>query len=317
MSKLAIVIVTWNVRDLALNALKSLFADIENSRLSAEVYVVDNASSDNTADAIAEQFPQVHLTASEENLGFGGGNNYALKQIGFGRANTNDLPDAVYLLNPDTITQVGATKALYDTLMADDKLGLVGAQLANADNSFQHGAFYFPGLRQLWVEFFPTPGRLINTTFNGRYPLTAYQQSEPFSVDFTLGATMMLKREVIQQTDMFDDDTFFMYCEEIDWAWRIRNAGWDIKCVPSAHVTHLVGQSTSQIRPQSLVNLWTSRLRLFKKHYPRWKLFLARKMVMLGIQRKIRQTYRDHHLDQDMRGQLIKAYQEILQLVLE
>lgn len=317
MTNLAVVIVTWNVRELALDALRSLYADLESSGLSAEVYVVDNASADGTAEAIAQAFPQVKLTASDENLGFGGGNNAALRQMGFGQADatSESLPDAVYLLNPDTITQQGATQALYDALMSDVKLGMVGAQLSYADGSFQHGAFEFPGLRQLWVEFFPTPGRLIEGRFNGRYSQAQYQGSEPFSVDFTLGATMMLKREVIQQTGMFDEG-FFMYCEEVDWAWRIRKAGWEIACVPTAHVTHLVGQSTSQIRPQSVEYLWTSRLRLFEKHYPKWKLFLAKQMLTWGLQRKIRETYRDSTLDKESRRSLVEAYQHMQNLVL-
>ena len=74
---------------------------------------------------------------------------------------------------------------------------------------------------------------------------------------------------------MFDEQ-FFMYCEEIDWEWRIHDAGWQVMCVPSARVTHLAGQSTRQVRPRSLINLWTSRLLLAKKHYPLWKRSLAR-----------------------------------------
>ena len=266
MPDLAVIIVTWNVRDLALEALRSLYADLETSGLQADVYVVDSASSDGTAGVIAEAFPQVHLTASTENLGFGKGNNTALRQIGFGgQTPVQELPGAVYFLNCDTITQPGATRALFDTLMADRSLGWVGARLTYGDGSFQDSGFAFPNLRQLWVEFFPMPGRFILGRFNGRYSRALYERGQPFPVDFTLGATMMLKREVIMQTGLFDE-AFFMYCEEIDWAWRVRKAGWEIHCVPAAQVIHLGGQSTSQVRARSVVDLWTSRLRLFRKH---------------------------------------------------
>jgi N-acetylglucosaminyl-diphospho-decaprenol L-rhamnosyltransferase len=285
MLDLSVVIVTWNVRALVLDALSSLYADLATSGLSHEVWVVDCASSDGTAAAVAEAFPQVRLIASRENLGFGRGNNTALKQIGFGDSQT--LPKAVYLLNPDTITQPGATRALYDALFAAPKIGLVGAQLAYEDGSFQHGAFGFPGLRQLWVEFFPTPGRFIEGRFNGRYPRALYDAGQPFPVDFVLGATMMLRREVIQQTGMFDE-SFFMYCEEIDWAWRIHKAGWLVQSVPAARVTHLAGKSTGQARPQSIINLWTSRLHLYDKHHPRWKAWAARRLIALGMARKLR-----------------------------
>ncbi len=285
MTELAVVVVTWNVRELALDAVGSLLRDVEAHGPSTEVYVVDSASSDGTADAITRAFPQVHVTASPENLGFARANNVALRQIGFGSSGAN-LPNAVYLLNPDTITQPGATRTLYNALLNDPKVGIVGAQLAYGDGSFQHGAFAFPGLRQLWVELFPTPGRLVESGFNGRYPPEAYQSQSPFPVDFVLGAALMLRREVIEQTGIFDE-AFFMYCEEIDWAWRIHKAGWGARCVPSARVTHLSGQSSAQVRPRALLNLWTSRLLLFRKHYPPWKFMLAKRMISIGMQRKL------------------------------
>ncbi|MDX2140121.1 MAG: glycosyltransferase family 2 protein [Chloroflexota bacterium] len=288
MADLAVVIVTWNVRDLALQAVRSLLADVEAHGPSTQVIVVDCASSDGTAQAIAQAFPQVQVIVSHDNLGFGRGNNLGICAAGVCDETRADKPKAVYLLNPDTITQPGATRALYDALMRDETVGLVGARLAYGDGSFQHSAFGFPGLRQLWVEFFPTPGRLIEGSFNGRYPRRLYQQPQPFPVDCVLGATMMLRREVIEQTGMFDEQ-FFMYCEEIDWAWRIRKAGWQVMCAPSAHVTHLGGQSTGQVRPQSVINLWTSRLQLFRKHYPVWKFALACRMITAGMQRKLRE----------------------------
>jgi GT2 family glycosyltransferase len=174
--QLAVVVVTWNVRALALDALRTLFDDLAASELDAQVYVVDSASSDGTPDAIASAFPQVRLTASAENLGFGKANNLAIRQI----MSATRPPDAIYLLNPDTMTQPGATRALYDALLAHPRAGLVGARLSYADGSFQPSAFVFPGLAQLWVEFFPTPGRMIEGRFNGRYPRALYESMRRF-----------------------------------------------------------------------------------------------------------------------------------------
>jgi GT2 family glycosyltransferase len=308
---LAVVIVTHNVRALALNALDSLMADLNSGDLRADVYVVDSASSDDTVAAIRAQFPQVRVIASAENLGFARANNLGLRQIGFGEPGRT-LPRAIYLLNPDTITQPGATQTLYDTLMSKPSLGLVGARLSYGDGSFQHSAFAFPGLRQIWTEFFPTPGRFIEGTFNGRYPRRLYESGEPFEVDFVLGATMMLRREVVEQTGMFDEQ-FFMYCEEIDWAWRIHNSGWAVCCVPAAHVVHLGGQSTGQARPRSLIDLWTSRLRLFDKYYPRWKLWLARRLIGWGMSRRIQQAEASDLPDANA---LIDAYRTVQKLAL-
>lgn len=314
---LAVVIVTWNVRELALQTLRTLYDDLATSDLDVDVYVVDSASSDGTAAAIQSQFPQVCLHASQENLGFARGNNTALRQIGFGQSNVNPtaLPKAVYLLNPDTITKAGATRTLFDALFATDDVGLVGANLTYGDGSFQHGAFAFPGLRQIYAEFFPLPGRLIEGRFNGRYPREQYDGTTPFDVDFTLGATMMLRREVILQTGMFDED-FFMYCEEVDWAWRIHKAGWRAQCVPSAHVVHLGGQSTGQASARSMLNLWESRLKLYRKHYPAWKLASAKWLVRLGMLRKLRRLAFDKSIDAKQRPELETAYQAIVDLTL-
>jgi N-acetylglucosaminyl-diphospho-decaprenol L-rhamnosyltransferase len=280
---LAVIIVTWNVRELALNALQTLYDDLAQSGLSARVIVVDSASSDGSAEAVAEAFPQATVIASKENLGFGRANNVGLREAGF--EGDQPKPRAVYLLNPDTLTIPGATRTMFDALMSDSRIGLVGARLSYEDASFQHSAFAFPGLRQLWAEFFPTPGRFIEGRFNGRYPHHLYEQGKPFEIGFPLGATWMLRREVIERTGMFDE-RFFMYGEEVDWAWRIHKAGWQVMCVPAAHVVHLAGKSTTQVRPQSIVNLWTSRLTLFQKHYPAWKLAIARQMIAVGMARK-------------------------------
>ena len=288
MIDLAAVVVTWNNADVIADALDSLLDDLHSSGLSSEVWLVDSASSDATVALVRERFAAVKLIAPERNIGFGAGNNLALRAIGFGGDDAvTDLPSAVYLLNPDTVTQAGACRRLFDALMARADVGLVGARLSFGDGSFQHSAFRFPDLRQIWSEFFPTPGRLVEGAFNGRYPRAQYDLGHPFEVDFTLGATMMLRREVIQQTRGFNTD-FFLYCEEIDWACRIRRAGWRVLCVPQARVTHLGGGSTSQARPRSLIDLWKSRLLLYDTYYPRWKRAAARRLLVVGMRRKLR-----------------------------
>ncbi|MXV92709.1 MAG: glycosyltransferase family 2 protein [Chloroflexi bacterium] len=284
---LAVIIVTWNNADVILPALQSLCADLEQSSLRHAIWLVDSASSDATVALTREQFPQVKLLASERNLGFGAANNLALRDMGFGDGANDNLPAAVYLLNPDTVVQPGSTQRLYDTLMGSAKLGLVGARLSYADGSFQHSAFRFPGLRQVFCELFPVPQRLLDGRFNGRYPRRLYHNAATFFIDFPLGAAMMLKREVIAQTGGFDED-FFIYCEEVDWAWRIHELGWRVLCEPRAHVIHLGGQSTGQARPSSFVHLWRSRLLLIEKQYANWKARLARWLIRQGMRRKLR-----------------------------
>lgn len=285
---LAVVVVSWNNADCIAAALGSVLDDLRASGLSHEVWLVDSASTDATVSLVRDRFPQVKLIAHGENIGFGAGNNLALRRMGFvDGARMEGLPRTVFLLNPDTITQQGACRSLYDALMAGDDIGLVGARLSYGDGAFQHSAFRFPDLRQIWSEFFPTPGRLLEGRFNGRYPRAWYASRAAFEVDFTLGATMMLRRDAILQTGGFDED-FFLYCEEVDWAWRLKRGGWRVLCAPSAHVTHLGGGSTSKARPRSLIHLWKSRLLLYDKHYPRWKSRAARRLLRAGMQRQLR-----------------------------
>ncbi len=284
---LAVVIVTWNNAAVILPALQSLRADLDNTSLRHEVWLVDSASNDATVALVREHFPQVKLLVCERNLGFGAANNLALSSLGFAGGASSDTPAAVYLLNPDTLAQPGSTQTLYDTLMANPQLGVVGARLSYADGRFQHSAFRFPGLRQVYCELFPVPGRLLEGRFNGRYPRSLYESAAAFLIDFPLGATMMLKRAAILQSGGFDED-FFIYCEEVDWAWRIRKLGWRIACEPRAHVIHLGGQSTGQAHPSSFVHLWRSRLLLMDKHLPGWKRRLARWLIIRGMRRRLR-----------------------------
>ncbi len=316
--ELAVVIVTWNVRELALEALRTLYADLDAHGPQAEVWLVDNASADGTAEAVRAQFPQTHVLASAQNLGFAAGNNLALRQMSFGDPNTptEKLPRAVYFLNPDTRTHAGATRTLYDALFTLPRAGVVGAQLEYADGSFQHGAFALPGLWQLAFDLFPMPARLYESRLNGRYPRTWYARGEPFPVGHVLGATMMVRREVIAQTGMFDEG-YFMYVEEVDWCARIRQAGWEVYAVPRARVTHLVGKSTGQARPQNVINLWRSRLRYYERAYSPLKRAVARQLVRWGMRRQIARTERAHaegQLSAEEHDALIEAYRTVHQL---
>lgn len=306
--QLAIVIVTWNVRDLVLDAIQTAREDVTRHGLETEIWVVDNASADGTADVVRERFSDVRLEASQRNLGFAAGNNLALRSMGFGQSRpVATLPRAVFLLNPDTLVQPGAISALFDALFAAPDVGLVGAQLAYGDGSFQHSAFGFPGVWQTVIDLLPVPGRLYASRLNGRYPPACYAGAQPFEVDHVLGATMMLRREVIEQVGMFDEH-FFMYCEEIDWAMRIWQAGWRILCVPQARITHLEGQSTAQVRPESYLNLWKSRFMLYEKHYAPLKVAAIRAVVRLGMRRRIRQAESDSALAPEARAALVGAY---------
>lgn len=306
--RLSVVIVTWNVRELVLGCLESLYADLAALPFHSDVWVVDNASQDGTAEAVRARFPQTKLLEPGKNLGFAAGNNLALRQIGF--PDGVDLPDYVFLLNPDTLVRPGAVAALIGGL-EQTQAGLAGARLVYGDGAFQHSAFRFPGLLQLVFDLFPFPARVYESRLNGRYPRALYDSGQPFPVDHPLGATFLLRREVITETGLFDE-RFWLYCEEIDWAMRIRAAGWQVVCVPAAEVVHLAGQSTGQIRPDALRRLWEARLRLYHKHYPPLKRALALWLVRLGMNRMIQRIARDSTLAEDQRQALVQACWDVI-----
>jgi len=293
----AVIIVSWNVRDYLTDCLRSVYAEFDRSGLEGAVWVVDNASTDGTVELLDELFPQVKLIANSHNPGFGAANNQGMW------AAATYGPRYFFLLNPDTVVRPGALRALVDCLEARPRAGMAGARLVYGDGRFQHSAFIFPGLIQLLFDLFPMPGRLYESRFNGRYARRLYRaDAEPFPIDHPLGATMMVRADVALVTGGFDE-SFYMYCEEIDWSWRIREAGWTIYAVPAAEIVHYGGESTRQVAARSLVDLWGSRARLYRKHHGRLKCALASRLVQAGMKRKAAQT-----TDPEMR----RAYEEVI-----
>jgi N-acetylglucosaminyl-diphospho-decaprenol L-rhamnosyltransferase len=207
---LAVIIVSWNVKELLAHCLASLFEGLAGSGLDAEVWVVDNASHDGSAEMVRQQFPRVRLIASQENLGFAGGNNRALRAVGFQPPNLptfqpSNFPRYVLLLNPDTEVRADAVATMVRFMDGTPLAGVCGARLVYGDGSFQHSAFGFPGLAQIALDFFPLHWRLTESRLNGRYPRRLYEGGTPFEIDHPLGAAMMLRREVILGTGLFDE----------------------------------------------------------------------------------------------------------------
>ena len=199
-------------------------------------------------------------------------------------------PDLVLLLNPDAEPVDDAIGQMAHFLLAHPEVGGVGAQLRYPDGRFQHGAFRFPGLFQLWFDLFPPrPRRLLDSRLNGRYPRAAYEGGRPFPIDFALGAALMVRGAAIEAAGLLDEG-YFMYAEEVDWCWRIRRAGWPFYCVPSAVVIHHGGASTRQFRSQSFVNLWRSRRRLYDRFYGPVRRWLAGGIVRLGMRAEVRRA---------------------------
>ena len=240
--RLAVVIVNYNVRDLLRACLASVQASaaLTADKLDVDIIVVDNASHDDSVAMVAADFPDVHLIALDENIGFTGANNLALAQLGFNTAATHPVtlsPCHLCLPRPrpppqprhrSRQTTPSGRWSIFSK--ANPSAGICGANLIYGDGSFQHGAFHFPSLAQVTIDLFPLPTvrgmhRLHDSALNGRYPAALWQGHEPFPVDFVLGAALMARADAIRAVGGLDDE-YFMYCEEMDWCLRLAKAGW-------------------------------------------------------------------------------------------
>ncbi len=309
---LAIIIVSYNTRNLLGDCLGSVHAGLARSALEGQVWVVDNESADGSAAMVREQFRGVRLVALNQNLGFAAGNNVAVREI----QAQGDLPRYLFFLNPDTLIQDDALGALVRFLDSSPLAGAAGARLVHRDGGFQHSAFMFPGLAQIFFDFFPIHHRLSDSRLNGRYPRRLYEAGRPFSVDHPLGAALIVRSAVLAQVGAFDE-RFFMYCEEVDLCRRIKAAGWTISCVPEAQIVHLVGQSAQQSRDRMFVALWRSRFLMYDKHESRWFRCAARALLRFGLraeERRARAAWAQGTIDAGQLERRLAVYDEVASL---
>lgn len=251
----SVVIVSWNTRDLLSQCIASVIRQASKARLHVEIIVVDNASSDGTADLLHRDHPNITVIALSENRGFAAANNLGIASA---------RGAALLLLNPDTEMLPGSLSALWQTLLASPRVGMAGALLLNPDGSLQSAGYRFPGLIQTFLDIFPIHPRLIGSRLNGRMP--PGDGLSPLAIDHPLGACMLVRRDVIDQVGMLDDQ-YFIYSEEIDWCRRIKTAGWMILTTPAARVIHYGGQSTGQMPDEMFSQLHRSRNRYFRRYH--------------------------------------------------
>ena len=258
---LAIIIVSWNVKNWLDACLLSLREEQGRTDAPISTWVIDNASRDDTPTLLTTQHPWVNTIISPKNLGYVRANNQLISLL----LQQNPRPDYIWLLNPDTLIQPHSLRIMLDFFNNHPRAGLIGPQLQNPDGSLQPGAFRFPGISQPLFDFGWLPQRFYYTRWNGRYPTDRHTNTQPFRVDHPLGAAMMARTQTIEQIGLLDEK-FFMYCEEIDWAWRMKKANWEVWMVPEAKVTHYGGASSQQAQANTTAYLWESRARLYRKH---------------------------------------------------
>ncbi|MFA6540353.1 MAG: glycosyltransferase [Bacteroidota bacterium] len=252
----SVIIVNYNVRDFLNNALISITKSLEG--LEWEIFVVDNASDDGSVELLSKNFPSVKIINNPVNVGFAKANNEALAQA---------TGKYFLLINPDTLVQEGTISTLIRFFERQADAGMVGCKILNPDGSFQ-----LPCRRS-----FPTPWTAFTKTFGlstlfpaskvfARYNLTYLDPDDTYAVDAISGSFMMVRKDVYEKIGGLDE-SFFMYGEDLDWCYRVKQGGWKVFYVPSTSIIHYKGESTRRSDIDEL-KVFYNAMRLFvKKHH--------------------------------------------------
>ena len=277
MNHLAIVILNYNSADVLQPCLQSLLAQQFAGQL--DVWVVDNASSDASVAMVEREFPSVQLIVAPTNAGFSAGNNLALRRI----LAAEPAPEAVLILNPDTVVPPDGVAGLAAALASRPKAGVVGPKLVLADGSLDLACrrsfpstavalYRMTGLSR----FFPRSRRF------GRYNLTYLDPNAATEVDSVVGAAMLVRTSVIREVGMFDE-AFFMYGEDLDWCYRIKAYGWQVWYDPAVTILHYKRVSSTR-RAVPSIRAFYAAMRIFhRKHYESATIAPLNWLIYLGI----------------------------------
>lgn len=248
--KLSIIIVNWNTGDLLAGCLDSLYNHPPSCPF--EVWVVDNASKDDSFTRLDGRYDPIHLVQTNMNAGFARGNNIAARQT---------EGEYLLLLNPDTVVHPGAIDKMVAFLDENPRAGAVGPRLLNADGSTQPSAYPMPTLgRELWRLF-----HLDRVLPVALYPASLYEGPGPRRVDGLTGACMLVRAGVVSRASLFDE-AFFIYSEEVDLCARITQAGYELYYLPTGTVIHYGGMSTRQTADAMFLELYKNKVKFFRKH---------------------------------------------------
>lgn len=282
MAHLDIVILNYNRGDLLRSCLSSVFASQTSHTLG--VWVVDNASSDDSVVIVRDEFPQARLIANPRNTGFSAGNNLALREIMAANAEPGASDDRyVMLLNNDTVVEPDALDLLIDYLASHPNVGAVGPKLLLLDGSLDLAcrrsfptpevSFYrMSGLSRI----FPRSPRFA------RYNMTYLDPDVETEVDALVGAAMVLRSRVVREVGLLDEQ-FFMYGEDVDWCYRIKTYGWRIVYYPRS-VIHHHKRAASSRRALPSIRAFYDAMRIFhRKHYAQRTLAPINWLIETGI----------------------------------
>lgn len=252
---ISIIIVNWNTKDLLLGCLASLHS--EASRLENEIIVVDNASTDDSVNAVRERFPRVKIIQNQTNLGFAKANNIGILESS-GRY--------VCLVNSDVVVRDGCLEKLLAFMDQHRTVGIVGPKLLFPNLTLQWSCKRFP---TLWSYFCESVGlsRIFRASpfFSGEH-MQFFQHDVICPIDSLVGALLFVRKEAIEHVGLLDE-CFFMYGEETDWCKRLRKAGFEIFFLPEAEAVHYGAGSSSREPARFYKEVYRSKLKYWQKHH--------------------------------------------------
>ncbi|MDR3706658.1 MAG: glycosyltransferase family 2 protein [Capsulimonadaceae bacterium] len=270
MLDIAVIVVNWNAREDLSACLASLFATPPPA-VQWAVWVVDNASSDGSADMTASQFPDAHLVVNTENVGFSRANNRAIALASDYRY--------VFLLNSDAAVE---TPQALDQLVAfadqHPEAAVIGPHVLNPDGTLQFSCRSFPNL---WAGLFRNTllGRLFpRNPWARNYLMADFDHTKACGVHWVSGCAMLIRQDFIQKFGALDPD-FYMYCEDVDICKRAWDNGLSVWYFPGATIVHKIGASSDKSAEKMIWAFHESWMHYYEKHFPhqpRWKHWLVR-----------------------------------------
>ena len=266
---LSVVIVNYGTFELTKNTINSI---LEYSySFSVEIIVVDNASPDDSLSRLKDYFnDKVKFIASETNKGFAAGNNQALKIV-----------DSKYvlLLNSDTIVWENTLEDIYDYMESNPDIGACGCQVLLEDNTLDKACKRtFPNVKNSFFRLFHIPTNSKEDNYN----LDDLDDDGVYEIDCLTGAFIFTRKEVLDDIGLLDE-TFFMYGEDIDFCYRIKDANWKIVYYGKDKITHFKGASSKKQRPKLIYEFYRAMYIYYKKHHAGESNILTNLFVYLGI----------------------------------
>lgn len=266
----SIVIVNWNTCDLLRGCLRSIYDSTKVAKF--EIFVVDNASRDDSVQMVRTEFPQATLIANSVNAGFAAANNQGIR-LASGRY--------VLLLNPDTIVLDQAIERCIAFADQRPDAGVVGCQVLEDENRTQRTGFSFPTPLMLLFTEFGLSRAFPKSRIFGLPELGWWERDTEKDIDVISGMFMLVRADAIKQVGIMDE-AYFVYSEEADWCFRFSKAGWRRVFTPVAKIIHLDGggKSTSQINTKMFVQLQKSSM-IYQRKNLGVGAWLAAKMIYI------------------------------------